>query len=394
MKLTGNVKKVIVVSAAVAAAAALVFFAGSAVLRAAIYLFGLISPFVFGYITAYVINPVADKLQKKLKFPRGLSAALVVILTFAVLVGIIGGIGYKLFDELRNLYQQSPQIVENIRNAWMSFTSKWSNFYFEMPENIQTSIDNMRLSLDEQVSNFMAELEVINAAQGVAKALPKGIIWTVFFLLSMFFMVSQREETDKMIKRLLGKRLTGKLSEIKQEFKIYLGGYVKAQIILMFIIFVIIAFVLSILAAPYSLVVAAATAILDALPFFGSGLTLIPLAVVYFISGNMKLGIGYTIIYIAIMLLRRFLEPKLVSDKMGFNPVLTLVAMYAGYKLWSVGGLIMGPIVLMVIISLIKTGLFDIPIRIIKRLIDFARSEFKILFNYLNEITKSNQERK
>lgn len=390
MKLTGNVKKVIAVSVAVAAAAALIIFAGPAALRAAVYLFGLISPFVFGYITAYVINPVADRLQKNLKFPRGLSAALVVILTFAVLVGIIGGIGYKLFDELRNLYQQSPQIVENIQNAWISFTSKWSNLYFDMPENIQTAIDDMRLSLNDQTKKFMAEFEVFDAAQGFAKSLPKGIIWTIFFLLSMFFMVSQREETDKMIKKILGKRLTAKLSEIKREFKVYLGGYVKAQIILMFIIFVIIAFVLSILAAPYSLVVAAATAILDALPFFGSGLTLIPLAVVYFISGNMKLGIGYTVIYIAVMLLRRFLEPKLVSDKMGFNPVLTLVAMYIGYKLWSVGGLIVGPIVLMIIISLSKTGLFDVPIRILKQLGGFAKNQFIILFNYLNDITKSN----
>ena len=199
-------------------------------------------------------------------------------------------------------------------------------------------------------------------------------------------MVSQREETHRIISAVLGERISAKVSLIKQEFRVYLGGYVKAQIILMFIVFVITAIVLAALGAPYSLVVAAATAILDALPFFGSGLTLMPLAVVYFISGNMKLGIGYVSVYLATMLMRRFLEPKLVSDKMGFNPVLTLISMYAGYKWWGVGGLIIGPIILMVIISLGKVGFFDTPLRILRELLGFIKREFSMLFNYINNI--------
>ena len=62
------------------------------------------------------------------------------------------------------------------------------------------------------------------------------------------------------------------------QFRIYLGGYFKAQVILMFVVFVLITMVLSIVGAPYSIVVGAATAVLDALPFLGSGLTLWPLA--------------------------------------------------------------------------------------------------------------------
>lgn len=386
MKFIGNLKKVIVVAVFIAVIVLLVIFAGPFALKAAVYLFSLLSPFIFGYFVAYLINPVADRLQKRLKFPRGLSAALLVILTFAVMVGIIGGIGYKLFEEVKNLYLQSPQIADNLYNAWVDFSSKWSNLYFDMPESVQVAIDNMMTDLKEQTSSIVTNIQFVNAAQGFAKALPNGIIWTVIFLLSIFFMVSQREETHRIISAVLGERISAKVSLIKQEFRVYLGGYVKAQIILMFIVFVITAIVLAVLGAPYSLVVAAATAILDALPFFGSGLTLMPLAVVYFISGNMKLGIGYVSVYLATMLMRRFLEPKLVSDKMGFNPVLTLISMYAGYKWWGVGGLIIGPIILMVIISLGKVGFFDTPLRILRELLGFIKREFSMLFNYINNI--------
>lgn len=386
MKFIVNLKKVIIVIAVIVAIILLIRFAGPFALRGLVYLFGLLSPFIFGYLVAYLINPVADRLQKKLKFPRGLSAALLVILTFAVMVGIIGGVGYKLFDELKNLYMQSPQIADNLYNAWISFSEKWSNLYFDMPESIRSAINSMIADFKTQTTTFVANIKVFNAAQGFAKALPNGIIWTVIFLLSIFFMVSQKEETSKIMDKLLGEKIGAKIALIKQEFRIYLGGYVKAQIILMFIVFVITAIVLSILGAPYSLVVAAATAVLDALPFFGSGLTLMPLAVIYFISGNIKLGIGYVSVYLATMLTRRFLEPKLVSDKMGFNPVLTLISMYAGYKWWGVGGLIIGPIILMVIISLGKVGLFDTPLRILKELLGFAKREFSMLFSYINNI--------
>ena len=202
----------------------------------------------------------------------------------------------------------------------------------------------------------------------------------------MFFMVSQKDKMNEFIHRLIGEKKMAKLREIGMQFRIYLGGYARAQVILMFIIFVLITLILSILNAPFSLIVAAATAILDALPFLGSGITLMPLAVIYFIDGNLKLGFGYVATYIAVTLLRRFVEPKLVSDKMGFNPILTLVSMYIGYKWWGVLGLLAGPILLMILISLYKVGLFNGIIKILKQLWGFAVREVKIFIEYLNNI--------
>lgn len=255
-----------------------------------------------------------------------------------------------------------------------------------MPDSVQNMVDNLYNNLTNQMSQFMSNIEVVNNAQDFARSLPGGFIWTIVFVIAMFFMVSQKSNIDRSIKRFLGPKKVAKLTEINNECRKYLGGYVRAQIILMFIIFVVIAIALSILSAPYSLLVAAATAILDALPFLGSGITLWPLAVIYFINGNLKLGIGYVCVYIAVALLRRFIEPKLVSDKMGLNPILTLVAMYIGYRWWGILGMLIGPIILMVIISLYKAGLFNGIIKIIKQLWGFAVREVKLFIDYINNI--------
>lgn len=386
MKLRDNIKKIVIVLCTLIFVVLLIYFVGPLVLRAALYIFSLLSPFIFGFLLSRLINPIADRLQKKLKIPRGVSAAMVVILTLAILIGIIGVVGYKLFDEIRNLYYQWPEIYVSMQEGWQKISEFMSGLYIDMPDSVQDMVDNLYNNIAQQLSQFMANIEFVNNAQDFARALPKGFIWFIIFVIDMFFMVSQKDKMNEFIHRLIGEKKMAKLREIGMQFRIYLGGYARAQVILMFIIFVLITLILSILNAPFSLIVAAATAILDALPFLGSGITLMPLAVIYFIDGNLKLGFGYVATYIAVTLLRRFVEPKLVSDKMGFNPILTLVSMYIGYKWWGVLGLLAGPILLMILISLYKVGLFNGIIKILKQLWGFAVREVKIFIEYLNNI--------
>lgn len=388
MKITTNVKKILIVSGTLAALALLAFFAGPPAVKAALYIISLLSPFIAGFAISRLINPVADKLQKKLKLPRFVSVVLVIIATLAVISAVVGLVGYKLVDEIKNLYAQWPSIFDNLQHSWERFALKWNRLYFDMPSSVKLAIDNFSDNFTTEFGKFTSNIQVINNAQDFAKSLPGGIIWTVIFILSLFFMVSQQKAIDNRIRIMLGPKLMARFRDFRNECRTYLGGYVKAQIILMFIIFVILAVVLTLLSAPFSLVVAAATAILDALPVFGSGVTLLPLSVIYFIYGNLKLGFGYLILWIAVIIFRRFLEPKLVSDRMGLNPLLTLVSMYIGYRWWGIIGMLIGPILLMVIVSFYSVGIFDRLIKITKQLFNFTVREIKLFAQYLDNITK------
>ena len=53
---------------------------------------------------------------------------------------------------------------------------------------------------------------------------------------------------------------------------------------------------------------------------------------------------GLTGLYVTVMLIRSALEPKLLGRHLGINPLVTLVALYAGYQIWGVGGMILAPI--------------------------------------------------
>ncbi len=389
MKISENVKKVLIVSAVVLGVALLIRFAGPFLVRAILYLFGLLSPFIIGYIIARLINPVATRLQKWLKIPRGISAVLVIILTVGVLGSILGILGYQLFEEIKRLYMNWEDIVGSLRSNWREISRGWDEMYIVMPDFVRNVMDKAMDTLYKQSVEITGNIPVVNAAQEVAKSLPSGIIWTIMFILSMFFMVSKNGSMTEFVRKHISTKIADKMDEIKSQCVTYLGGYVKAQLILMVIAFFVILVILSLFDAPFALLIAALTAILDALPFFGSGIVLWPLAVIYFIDGKITLAIVYAVTYFAVMLLRRFIEPKLVSDKMGFDsPIIMLVVMYVGYKFWGVIGLITGPLLLMLIISLYKVGLFTRIIAIIKQLIRFILKEIHLFEKYMNDITQ------
>ena len=388
MKISENVKKVLIVSAVVVGVCLLIRFAGAFVVRALIYLFGLLSPFAIGYVIAKLINPIAARLQKWLKIPRGISAVLVIIFTVGVIGGILGLLVYQLFDEIRSLYMDWDNIIASLRDNWRSLSASWDKMYIGIPDFIRNVINNAFDGLYKQSVEMTSNIPVVNAVQVVAKSLPSGLIWTIMFILSLFFMVSRNISLTETVRKYMGDGPADKMTEIKNQCVTYLGGYVKAQLILMVIVFFVILVILSLANAPFALLVAAITAVLDALPFFGSGIVLWPLAVVYFIDGRITLGIVYIAVYLAVMLVRRFVEPKLVSDRMGFeNPIIMLIIMYTGYKLWGVIGLITGPLLFMLIISLYEVGLFNRLISALKQLGRFTVKEIKLFEQYLHDIT-------
>ncbi|MDE6412631.1 MAG: AI-2E family transporter, partial [Eubacterium sp.] len=106
----------------------------------------------------------------------------------------------------------------------------------------------------------------------------------------------------------------------------------------------------------YVFIIALAIAVFDILPVAGSGGILIPWALVSLISGDMGEAIGLIVIYVAISAIRQYIEPKIVGDSLGVNPILTLAGLYFGLKLFGFMGMFIVPMAIMVLKALNDTG--------------------------------------
>ena len=112
--------------------------------------------------------------------------------------------------------------------------------------------------------------------------------------------------------------------------------YLKAYLIIALITFAELSVGLVILRVRSALIVAAIIAIADALPVIGAGAALIPWAAVSLLRGDYYRGIGLAIVYVVVLIVRQFVEPKVLGGVSGLHPLAALAAMYCGLKLFGV----------------------------------------------------------
>lgn len=391
MKIQKNWIRILIIVVILAVVIASAWLSFGKILDLLGYVISLFLPFLLGYAFSLGVNPLANLLQKKLSIPRGFSAILVIIL----ILGVIGGAAswgiYKIIEQTRELYVHFPEIYKSWQNTIKEFLTSWNTLYGALPENIQVLVTEIGETISSKASGFLDNKSqpVVDYASRFAKAIPKAFVAVVVFILASYFMISDSKGVSKAVNYMIPQRLRLRVSDVTEQLKTYLGGYLKAQLMLLCIVFVVMFVEFSILRVNYALLIALGIGVLDALPFFGSGLVLWPWAVISFTTGNIKLGVGLIVVYVSIALVRRFAEPKLLSSKTGTNPVLTLMSMYIAYRLMGIVGLIVGPIVMIFLISLYKARLFDGLINLIKCIFKFIKEQLILLKNFFLKLTGS-----
>ena len=120
----------------------------------------------------------------------------------------------------------------------------------------------------------------------------------------------------------------------------------------------------------YGLLLALLIAILDFLPFFGTGTVLLPWAVVKLLSGEYMLATGLALLYVVSQVARQMLQPKLVGDSMGLPPLWTLFFLYLGFKVRGISGMILAVPLGILGMRLYEYGMFDSLIENVRLLIE------------------------
>ena len=145
-----------------------------------------------------------------------------------------------------------------------------------------------------------------------------------------------------------------KLILINKVFKI-----IKGYVIIMFITFVELSIGLLLLKINNAILIALLIAILDLLPVLGTGTVLIPWGIINLILGNYFIGFALIILYVAILVIRNVIEPKIISKQVGLHPLITLLCIFIGLKLFGVLGMLILPVITIMLFDLYKDGEFD-----------------------------------
>ena len=217
----------------------------------------------------------------------------------------------------------------------MSFSPRFRQFF-----------DSFNAQLSDYLKAAAAPLtsSIFNVAKRFAFSFPDFIIFFFMFLLSTFFVTKDYALIRGFFRENCPKKVQSYLRSFKETaFSAFLT-YLRAQLIMMSITFTVVSVALWIVGSDYPFVMGALIGLVDALPFFGTAIILLPWAVVSFLNGNYFFAGGLIVIQVIAFVTRQLLEPKIVSSQIGIHPLITLVSIYIGLNFFGIGGLIIGPI--------------------------------------------------
>lgn len=336
-------------------------------------------PFVIGWIVSMIANPLVRFLEKKVKLLRKHSSAIIMIFVIAVIVGVGALAVTAIFKEAKDLINDLPEIEESITERF-SETNKYINkITATLPEGVRNSIDKAIIGLSDSLSKYIRDipLPTMSDAGDFVSNVAEGFLFVIVTILSAYFFTACREELTAGLQKRLPESVINYWRLVYGNFVTAFGGYFKAQFKIMLILVVIMFAGFEILQVDYSFLIALGIALLDVLPVFGTGAVLWPWAIIDMITGNYINAIGFVVIYLVCQVVKQILQPKMVGDSIGMHPLLALLAMFIGYKLYGVLGMILFVPIGMVLVNMYRMGMFN----------QFLKG-FKIIVHDINEFRK------
>lgn len=311
-------------------------------------------PFFIALIISSVIEPFVKLICKKTTLVRKYSAIIALIIVFSILIGVIIVSTILITSEITNLLSDFP---------------KFGNDIFKSVENVSRFLKLEDVNVSDDVKQFVINTtnEVLGKGLGYLKdflinfldlitRIPSFIVYLIITILATYFITTDRILLLDDIEQRVPKKWIRNANNNFQSVISILGKFLKAELTLVFISFILVLIGLYIfeflgmnVRSPF--LIALGIGFVDLLPILGSGTVMLPWGIALIILGDVTLGISVLGLLVLITVVRQVLEPKIVSNNLGIHPLYTLIAMYIGFKMSGVLGLLFGPIILIIIIN-------------------------------------------
>lgn len=303
-------------------------------------------PFALALMIAAALRRPVDRLAQHL--PRWLGA--LIVLTLAGLLALCG-----LTLLAVKLWQDIPAALTELSGA-EALWPRLERLAQRLPPLFSGSAQWLLAQLQTQGSALTETLaaRLTGLAGSWAAALPGRLFTLGVVLLASFYAAADWPRVRRWLGQLLPvswrPAARGLLSRLRQGA----WGWLRAQGLLMGITLAILLAGLSLLGVPGAWTAAVFIALADALPFFGSGILLVPWALLAWLQGEGELALGLFLLWALATLCRSVLEPRLIGREAGASPLATLLVLYGGFRLFGLPGLILGPVALSAVLAALR----------------------------------------
>ena len=321
----------------------LINFAYWTIVAAGVYLFleyllPISMPFLFGSLIAWLVIWLSGKLRCSHKLFRiGLSILVYGIIGLLVTLAAVKGV-----STITGLIQWLPKLYENKLLPLATLAYDWFAEKIHLLDPALISALEMLLeSILSGLKNLISYLSgvAVDLVSGVATGIPNLILSLLAMIFSTVFVVGDYER----ITAFACSNIPDKAKKILTNIRIYLTDtlfvVIRSYALIMLLTFAELSILFSLFGIESAVLKAALIAMLDILPILGTGGIMIPWAVTSLVLGYTKLGLELLLIYGIVTVVRNYVEPKIVGTQLGLHPIITLVSMFIGLRLFGFWGL-------------------------------------------------------
>lgn len=326
--------------------AAIALGAGAGLWLAVRVILPLFLPILLGLGVAALARRPALALRRRTELSSGAAGFFCVLGIYVVTLGIFAGLCRVLCGEAMDFLRKLPALAARLSPIFEKIQTRAYALADKFPDGIGAALRAAVAGFFESGALVGARVyeKLFGFVSGFLAKLPALALGAVTAVLASFMLAGQWDALGRIYARHVPKPVHQKLSAALGHMLRALGAWLRAQGKLMGVTFLILTAGFLILRIEYALLFSLLVTLIDALPVFGTGTVLIPWSMMQFLQGNARCGVGFLLLYAVAALTRQALEPRLLGGQLGLPPIVTLAALYAGWRVMGVAGMIVFPV--------------------------------------------------
>lgn len=288
---------------------------------------------LFSGIFSSAMMPLVNRLQQY-RIPRALGITLVYLVVLGILSVVVILFGQLVSDQIRDLAASIPSLYDQATTFFFRGGDPSPTFAATLQQWLQ--------SANAALVRFSTQLVTGTVS------LFGGLFSFVGILVLTFYLTLERDGVRRFVRTVAPAEAVPYLSQLVERIQQRLGGWVRGQLLLSFLIGAFSYLGLVLLGVDYALSLALIAAVTELIPVAGPIIGAVPAILVAFGHSPLQAGLVGLLYLVIQQLENNLIVPKVMQRATGLNPLVVLVAVLIGGTLAGVIGIILSiPLVLM-----------------------------------------------
>lgn len=291
-----------------------------------------LTPFILGFILAYVLDPFVDELEKY-RIPRSLAILLLYLLAAAAVGLSIYYILPVFLRDLNSLMELIPEYTRQVQATLLDMQLGYNRV--PIPEGV-------RQVIDETIK--WGEEATLGMIRGVAEAL----IWLfsqsfnlILAPILSFYFLMEFNTLGPLLLGFLPARLRPEVSQIVTEINLVLKRFIRGNLLVALFVGVITTIGMILIGMDFPLLIGMMVGVTNFIPYFGAIISAVPALLLALLKSKWLALYVLGMMFLVQQLEGNILSPRILGQSVGLHPLLIILALLVAGQLWGIMGLLL-----------------------------------------------------